>query len=301
MNQVPDLKEQLSNFMDCVSPSDLPFKASSDSVAMADVSSKNPGSAITLASGTDKCHVCKGVFGKMRSSTRHNCQNCLASVCAACSPSMMKLNDGPLQRVCTPCAATLHEVPALQQQLEHFKREALQGELQEEDWALSNLRCRGLLPEASSPGLLLPLPSSSLRSDSSKGSSKVSHGQGSTTLQSSSDGFLLSSVRSENSDISPSDSASQQSLKQRDYVDRQAELAQEYESWQQLQSQLEKMHADRLASNLRVEEANLQLSETREELRKLQEAVGALCSVDFASAAPLYAEVSQPLRARAPF
>lgn len=66
-----------------------------------------------------------------------------------------------------------------------------------------------------------------------------------------------------------------------------AQLTHERETWQQLQSQLAAMHADHLAANLRAEEANRQLSETREELQKLQEAVGALCSVGFAAIAPV--------------
>jgi len=67
------------------------------------------------ADPTLECHVCNHKLGKRHLRRRHQCQVCGKCVCSKCSPNSLQLDEtGRLGRVCTPCVASIHELPAFQ-------------------------------------------------------------------------------------------------------------------------------------------------------------------------------------------
>jgi len=67
---------------------------------------------------SDNCAVCLTVFSKRRLTLRYQCGICAKSVCSACSPSSVQLDDYTgMQRVCTPCISNAAKVPAAQSRL----------------------------------------------------------------------------------------------------------------------------------------------------------------------------------------
>eukprot|EP00929_Paragymnodinium_shiwhaense_P033961 TRINITY_DN18541_c0_g1_i1.p1 TRINITY_DN18541_c0_g1~~TRINITY_DN18541_c0_g1_i1.p1 ORF type:complete len:246 (-),score=37.61 TRINITY_DN18541_c0_g1_i1:365-1102(-) len=61
-----------------------------------------------------QCQICGTALGKRRLKPRHHCRICGQSVCSACSPNSIQLDDKKgMQRACTPCIRNAQIAPAV--------------------------------------------------------------------------------------------------------------------------------------------------------------------------------------------
>jgi len=66
----------------------------------------------------DNCALCEKVFGKRLLRPRHHCRICCRSVCGACSPSTVRLQEvQQLQRVCSQCVAHILNADMLRERI----------------------------------------------------------------------------------------------------------------------------------------------------------------------------------------
>jgi len=63
------------------------------------------------------CAVCAIVFSKLKLTRRYTCGICAKSVCSACSPNVVYLDERNMQRACTQCIANAGKVPDAQSRL----------------------------------------------------------------------------------------------------------------------------------------------------------------------------------------
>eukprot|EP00927_Polykrikos_kofoidii_P006561 TRINITY_DN12655_c1_g1_i1.p1 TRINITY_DN12655_c1_g1~~TRINITY_DN12655_c1_g1_i1.p1 ORF type:complete len:319 (-),score=33.72 TRINITY_DN12655_c1_g1_i1:192-1148(-) len=88
------------------------------------------------------CFVCNAALGKRKMNPRHHCRICMNSVCSACSPSSIQMeNEKQLQRACTPCISNTQKVSLFKDRLVHLNEglQALRVENCQSDRAPNNI------------------------------------------------------------------------------------------------------------------------------------------------------------------